>query len=372
MTYGWRRTRFLFAIIVLFAGVQAHAQDITTKNGVVDALNLMWQRAEVTTHATANGSEIVIHSEKCSQERFAQLSQDASMLKMARRAGFSTLTYTNDKGLTFTLTLPSVQPTDADRQQYAKNLEANLGATHPELMEKVTVDGARLVLHTPFASKADFYKADWTKAEQLWIGLGFTEFLYTNDKDVAIILPLKAAPEAAQPLASPPEFAKEAEPFGFHKGMTKDQITSVVGTQNIKEQKGDLLVATTAPKPNPIFEEYLLTVSPTQGLLKVMAVGQDIQAGDTGAEVRSAFDDVVQGASQKYGKPTKIFDFCNGGTGCDSDSYWMLSLLGKNRTLMAYWQLDYVTVMVEARAAKPAICSETTKLRSFPMCWIGN
>jgi len=273
MSYVWKRTRFLFAIIALFAGVSAHAQDMTSKSGVVDALNLMWQRAEVTTHATANGSVIVIHSEKCSQEKFAQLSQDASTLKMARRAGFSTLIYTNDKGLTFTLTLPSVQPTDADRQQYAKDFEANLGATHPELIGKVTVDSARLVLHTPFASKADFYKADWTKAEERWIGLGFTEFLYTNDKDVAIILPLKAESEPAQPVASTPELAKEAEPFGFHKGMTKDQITSVVGTQNIKEQKGDLLVATSAPKPNPIFEQYLLTVSPTQGLLKVMAIG---------------------------------------------------------------------------------------------------
>jgi len=56
----------------------------------------------------------------------------------------------------------------------------------------------------------------------------------------------------------------------------------------------------------------------------------------------------VQGVGQKYGKPTKILDFCNGGIGCDSDSYWMLSLLEKNRTLTAYWQLDYVTVMVAA------------------------
>lgn len=169
----------------------ADAQDITSKSGVVQALNLLWQRAESSTHATINGDDLVVHSERCSQERLSQLTQDQSALRLWSRAGFTRLVYTNDRDLTFTRALPPAESTDAERQLYAKNYEAQLVAKQPGLW-KVTVEGKRLVLHTPLATKANFYKADWTTAKRVWMALRFTEFLYTNDKEVAILVPTAA------------------------------------------------------------------------------------------------------------------------------------------------------------------------------------
>lgn len=92
-----------------------------------------------------------------------------------------------------------------------------------------------------------------------------------------------------------------------------------------------------------------MIVSPKKGLLKVMAIGKTIKTGDSGFEIRSAFDDISTGITQKYGKPFKTFDFCNGGVGCTDLEYWMLALLQKNRTLAAFWKSpelpNYVTAI---------------------------
>ncbi len=131
-----------------------------------------------------------------------------------------------------------------------------------------------------------------------------------------------------------------AGPFGFERGMTREQITQLVGkgTPSAKNPRV-VLTVTSAPNPNPAFEKYVLFISPTQGLLKVVAVGVTIQTGDTGSELQSGFSAIVSGVSQKYGKPSNTFDSCNGGTGCSDSAYWMLSLMEKNRTLEAFWEM---------------------------------
>jgi hypothetical protein len=301
-----------------------------------------------------DGSKLIVHSEKCSQDRFSMLAKDESMLRMERMAGFSTLVYTDDKDLIFALDVPAATPSDADRQQYIRNYQANLLAMHPELKITVTSEGTRLILHTPFAAKADYYKTDWTKARQMWVNLGFTEFLYTNDGKLSILSPIVATPrieDQAEKTVVAPELAKVVEPFGFHKGMTRKDIVSAVGAGNIKQENDDRLVVTTAPRPNPMFESYLLLVSPNEGLLKVAAIGKNIDTGDSGMEVHSAFDDALKGVTQKYGKPTQVYDNCNG-TGCDDLRYWMLSLLEKNRNLSAFWDLDFAKIMIEAKALR--------------------
>ncbi|MGA2990559.1 MAG: hypothetical protein ABSD88_08790 [Candidatus Korobacteraceae bacterium] len=187
------------------------AQDITTKEGVIDALNRSFRGGEVSRSATINGSELVIHSERCSQERFAQVTGNQAALRLWRRAGFSQLVYTNDKELTFSIELPSGEPTDTDRQQYAKNYEAGIAAKHPEFRAKVTVERTRIAIHSPFGSKVDFDRTDWTVPKKIWASYGFTEFLYTNDRELAILLPLTATAVGTQPVpnvAANPDLAK--------------------------------------------------------------------------------------------------------------------------------------------------------------------
>ncbi len=130
-----------------------------------------------------------------------------------------------------------------------------------------------------------------------------------------------------------------AGPFGFERGMTREQVTKLVGKGTPSTQNPNIVFTfTSAPTPNPAFEQYNLFFSPTEGLLKVIAVGVTISTSDTGTELRSGFTTVVSGVSQKYGQPENTFDTCNGGAGCSSESVWMLGLLEKNRTLSAYWK----------------------------------
>jgi hypothetical protein len=149
-----------------------------------------------------------------------------------------------------------------------------------------------------------------------------------------------------------------AGPFGFERGMTRSQIVTLVGKDavDVKESEADILVLRTAPKPHPAFDTYFLFISPTEGLLKIRAAGKLIETGDTGSELRSAFDDVVNGVTQKYGESTRTYDFCNEGVGCSSEDNWMLGLLEKNRTLSTYWDfkkkpVNGITILVVEASA---------------------
>lgn len=131
-------------------------------------------------------------------------------------------------------------------------------------------------------------------------------------------------------------------PFGFEKGMTREQIIQLVGSGAVdtKFSQNGTLVLNTAPKPNPAFEKYLLLISPTQGLLKLLVIGTTIETGDSGLELQSAFADTLTGVSQKYGSPSKKYDTCNGdGPECSNSEFWMMSLKDKNRSLGAFWQM---------------------------------
>jgi hypothetical protein len=159
---------------------------------------------------------------------------------------------------------------------------------------------------------------------------------------------------------SVPLFSQDqtAGPFGFTKGMTREQIIQLVGKDRAKPgAQEDILIVSSAPKAHPAFEEYTLAISPKEGLLKVVAVGKTIQTGDTGRELRSAFEAISTAIAQKYGQPTTHHDFCNGGVGCTGDEYWMMSLLEKNRVLADFWEIknppNFVTaIAIEAKALR--------------------
>jgi hypothetical protein len=128
---------------------------------------------------------------------------------------------------------------------------------------------------------------------------------------------------------------QSAGPFGFEKGMTRDQIIKLVGKDavDLKASHGGFLKLSTAPKPHSAFESYWLIISPTNGLVKVNASGKTIETGDSGVELRSAFDDVVAGVRQKYGAPLHAYDSCDGGIGCSDSEFWMLSLLQRRKAV---------------------------------------
>jgi len=123
-------------------------------------------------------------------------------------------------------------------------------------------------------------------------------------------------------------------PFGFERGMTREQIIKLVGSDAVDKEHSnpELMIVKTAAL-NPHFQMYGLFFSPTQGLLKIAASGNDIETGDAGFELRTEFKDLVEIITQKYGQPTAKHTTMTS-TGSE---YWMLDLKQKNVTWSAYW-----------------------------------
>ena len=135
-------------------------------------------------------------------------------------------------------------------------------------------------------------------------------------------------------------------PFGFDKGMTRAQVISLVGEGAVDtvHSRGDLVWLNNAPKPHPAFDSYLLFFSPGHGLVKVMGSGRTLDVEDDGLSLREAFDEIVKAVEQEYGEPEKTNDFCTGWVECDSEQFWMMGLLHKNRVLSASWSMEVSTV----------------------------
>jgi hypothetical protein len=133
--------------------------------------------------------------------------------------------------------------------------------------------------------------------------------------------------------------AAQQGPFGFQRGMTKDQVIKLVGQKSVDQgaSDGDVLALRTAPKPHPAFEGYLVTISPEKGILRVSAVGVDIRTNVFGQEVRGNFLEMLDAVSSNYGRATNNFDFVTDGSLWGEPQYWMMGLLKKERSLNAYW-----------------------------------
>jgi hypothetical protein len=134
-------------------------------------------------------------------------------------------------------------------------------------------------------------------------------------------------------------FAQETGgPFGLRRGMTQDQVTQIVGKGAVKDTKGDTLRLLTVPKPHPAFEFYSLIFSPTDGLLKIIAYGNDIRTNGFGEAVRSSFTEIRNALSQTYQKPDVDLDFVRAGSIWKEPEDWMMALLKEERDLASAWE----------------------------------
>jgi len=125
-------------------------------------------------------------------------------------------------------------------------------------------------------------------------------------------------------------------PFGFEKGMTPQQVIHLLGKP--ARSDGDQLMFDKAPKPHAGYGIYSLTFAPKEGLLRVIAGGHFIETDDHGTELRSAYQNTVEGISRKYGEPRLVVDRCNVSSEvfC-ADENWMYALKEKKRELRAFW-----------------------------------
>jgi hypothetical protein len=99
-------------------------------------------------------------------------------------------------------------------------------------------------------------------------------------------------------------FAQETGPFGLRAGMTRKQVQQIVPANAVISQKGDEFTYSTAPQPNPLFEEYILTFSPRYGLVQVQATANSLD-DESGSLTRSRCKEIHSALSKKYGIPDK-------------------------------------------------------------------
>ncbi|MGC1869955.1 MAG: hypothetical protein WA700_03260 [Acidobacteriaceae bacterium] len=132
-----------------------------------------------------------------------------------------------------------------------------------------------------------------------------------------------------------PAAQNTAGPFGFRCGATKQAISSLVGS--LKQEGMDQYSTATAPSPFPNVGYYLLTVSPTQGLLRVSGETNDIETDTNGADLINQFNTIEAELTKQYGKPTRREDFLKPGSAWVGEDEWTLSYLKNERTLASHW-----------------------------------
>jgi hypothetical protein len=126
-------------------------------------------------------------------------------------------------------------------------------------------------------------------------------------------------------------------PFGFRRGMSKNDAIKLVGRGAIERETDDLLVLKTAPRPHPAFFEYALFFTPLDGMLKLAALGEPVDTNGFGAELRQEFLRLVKDISITYGVPT-TYDYLKAGSIWNEPRDWMTGLMKKERVLDVFWK----------------------------------
>jgi hypothetical protein len=148
-----------------------------------------------------------------------------------------------------------------------------------------------------------------------------------------------------------------AGPFGFTCGSNKQAITSLVGQLN-PEGSDDYSTAT-APAPYPNVGYYRLTISPTQGLLRIAAESNDVDTDVSGTELIRQFHAIEAELIQQYGKPTQQEDSLKPGSIWAGDNEWTLSYMKKQRTLASHWTFSTPNQCVTSIDLTAEVASQT-------------
>lgn len=158
-----------------------------------------------------------------------------------------------------------------------------------------------------------------------------------------------AAPKAgqeSQPVASTPAPSAPQQvpdippgngPFGLEAGLSNDLIAKMSGQALVLTDKvQSLYLLTTPPKPNNLFEQYALVISPTVGLCQIRAIGKMIDTNNFGHQLKDQFSTLQTSLSAVYGQP-QVLDSLMPGSIWKESRDWMMGLREKDRSLIAEW-----------------------------------
>lgn len=91
---------------------------------------------------------------------------------------------------------------------------------------------------------------------------------------------------------------RKSGPFGFERGMTKEQVIKILGRKAIQNEGTDNLRFNTAPKPHDDFASYDLIFSRKYGLEIVTAFSKQF---DRGTELKDEYSRIKTALNSIYG-----------------------------------------------------------------------
>lgn len=159
-----------------------------------------------------------------------------------------------------------------------------------------------------------------------------------------------------------------AGPFGLAAGMTRQQVVDIVGKGHISvlEADHDTLVMGTVPSPHSAFELYFCTFSQKYGLVKITAMGHNINTPHSGDLVKDEFYRMVMAVERVYGRSDRIDDRLLSASTLTSEDDWMEALKYGERKLEASW----ANTQVKQKDEKISQIHLEAKARSKDQGWI--
>jgi hypothetical protein len=129
-----------------------------------------------------------------------------------------------------------------------------------------------------------------------------------------------------------------AAPFGIEMGMTLEQLKQM-GVNPVLLSDGSGRYYITPIKQHPDFERYIVNISPTYGVYRLLAVSKGIPTSSFGTDLKNKFYEIQKGLSSVYGE-SKTFDFLKVGSIWNQDRDWMMALKNEERYLDAFWDRE--------------------------------
>ncbi len=125
--------------------------------------------------------------------------------------------------------------------------------------------------------------------------------------------------------------------LGFSSGMTLEEVTKVVGINNIKQKGTDgiYMVTKEVTQTNP-FEKLSLLISKDFGLIRIIAFTNIKDTNIYGDTLVSDFSDINDMLNKKYEKGVKLSSLKEGSI-WDEPKDFTNALLKKERVLGWYW-----------------------------------
>lgn len=125
-----------------------------------------------------------------------------------------------------------------------------------------------------------------------------------------------------------------AGPFGLDMGMSVKSID-----KNAKQAAPFVYLTTNVPKPHSAFESYAIKAAPKMGLCWLKGIGKDISTSSYGVELKSAFSEMNEKLTKRYGKG-ETTDLLMPGSIWKKPNDFMMAMRKKERFLMAVWEKE--------------------------------